>query len=75
LKVLTILTKKTNKNIAPERLRPGLHSKAMKILIVEDQKEVRDYITKSFRSEYFIVDSVADGLSGLKLDKINKYDL
>jgi DNA-binding response OmpR family regulator len=57
-----------NKNIT--------HSKqsAQRILVVEDNDELRNYLTGHFQKNY-IVDSVADGFNGLKLARENSFDI
>lgn len=47
----------------------------MRILIVEDDPQINNFLTASLRSEYFLVDSVQDGEKGLYLAQTNEYDL
>jgi DNA-binding response OmpR family regulator len=57
-------------------LRPGrLVRKAMRILVVEDEKKVADFIKKGLEEEHYAVDTAYDGEAGLYLTEINDYDL
>ena len=47
----------------------------MKILIVEDEKEIRNFLKKNLEAECFAVDVSSDGEDGLYKAKINQYDL
>jgi DNA-binding response OmpR family regulator len=47
----------------------------MRILIVEDEKEIRQFLEKSLRNECYIVDSAEDGEKGSFLARTNEYDL
>lgn len=47
----------------------------MKILIVEDEKEISDFLKSSLEAEFFTVDTSANGEEGLSLAKHNEYDL
>lgn len=47
----------------------------MRILIVEDEKKVRDVLKKGLEAECFSVDEATDGEKGLSLARINDYDL
>jgi len=47
----------------------------MKILIIEDETEIRDFLQTSFESECFVVDTASDGESGWELLKVNSYDV
>ncbi len=47
----------------------------MKILIVEDEKEIRNFLKKNLEAECFAVDTAPDGEDGLYQAKINQYDL
>jgi DNA-binding response OmpR family regulator len=47
----------------------------MKILVVEDQKKIRDYLKDKLQPDYFEVDTASDGKKGLELIKMNDYDL
>jgi len=46
----------------------------MRILIVEDEKEIASFIKKGLQAEYFAVDVALDGEKGLWLARINNYD-
>ena len=47
----------------------------MRILIVEDEKDIRDFVAKSLKAESFAVDTAADGEKGSFLARTNDYDL
>jgi DNA-binding response OmpR family regulator len=47
----------------------------MKILVVEDEKEILNFIRKSLESECFVVDTADDGDKGSLLGRTNDYDL
>lgn len=47
----------------------------MRVLVVEDDLEIQTLIGYYFKKDGFQVDSVGDGLDGLKLLKKTKYDL
>jgi len=47
----------------------------MKIAIIEDDKETRNYIAKGLKESGFTVDSASDGLEGLLLAKTGAYDV
>ncbi len=47
----------------------------MRILIVEDEKDIRDFVAKSLRAESFAVDTAPDGEKGSFLARTNDYDL
>lgn len=47
----------------------------MRILVVEDQKEIRDFLKQSLEQECFAVDAVADGNTGSEYAKNNSYDV
>ena len=47
----------------------------MRILIVEDEKEIRSFIKKSLEAECFVVDAAEDGEKGSYLARTNDYDL
>lgn len=47
----------------------------MRVLVVEDEKEIRDYIKVSLEAECFAVDTAEDGEKGLSMAKMNEYDL
>jgi len=57
-------------------LRPGKPvRKTMRILVVEDEKKVADFIKKGLEEEHYAVDTAYDGEAGLYLAEINEYDL
>lgn len=47
----------------------------MKILIVEDDQKIRDYIHKGLKEAGHVVDLAADGEAGLHLASNKKYDV
>lgn len=47
----------------------------MRLLIVEDETQVRDFLKTSFEAECFAVDATADGAEGLRLALINEYNV
>ncbi|HTR18897.1 MAG TPA: response regulator transcription factor [Candidatus Paceibacterota bacterium] len=47
----------------------------MRVLIVEDEKRIADFLKESLEAEYFAVDVVDDGDKGAYYAQINDYDL
>ncbi len=47
----------------------------MRILIVEDEKRIADFIARGLKEEHYAVDIAYDGEEGLYLAEINPYDL
>ncbi len=47
----------------------------MKILVVEDEKKVANFLQKGLKEEQYVVDVAYDGLEGEHLAKTNDYDL
>lgn len=47
----------------------------MRILIIEDDESVRAIVRKYLEQEYFAVDVAENGETGLRMAKINEYDL
>lgn len=47
----------------------------MRILVVEDEKKVADFIKKGLEEEHYAVDTAYDGETGLYLAEVNDYDL
>ncbi|HPH78541.1 MAG TPA: response regulator transcription factor [bacterium] len=47
----------------------------MKILIVEDNKELNEFLVNSLKAECYEVDAAQDGQKGLKMAQDNEYDL
>jgi two-component system, OmpR family, copper resistance phosphate regulon response regulator CusR len=47
----------------------------MKVLLIEDDKQVASSLSKSLRAEAYAVDTAGDGVLGEELAKINDYDL
>lgn len=47
----------------------------MRLLIIEDQKKIRDYLKKHLQTDFFEVDTVGDGKKGLELIRLHDYDL
>jgi DNA-binding response OmpR family regulator len=47
----------------------------MKILLIEDDREIANFLKRSLQEEFFIVDVARDGERGLSMARINNYDL
>ncbi len=47
----------------------------MRVLVVEDEKEIRSFLKRSLESECFVVDDAPDGEKGSFLARTNDYDL
>jgi len=47
----------------------------MRILVVEDEKRIADFIARGLKEEHYSVDIAYDGERGLYLAEINPYDL
>ncbi len=47
----------------------------MKVLVIEDDKQVRDYITKGLQESGYTVDNVEEGKEGLFLATTEHYDI
>ncbi len=47
----------------------------MKILIIEDDNKISEYLAESLHSEMFAVDTASDGETGSYLARVNEYDL
>ncbi len=47
----------------------------MRILIVEDEPRIRDFLTRAFRAEGFTATAVADGNSGVRYAISGEHDL
>lgn len=47
----------------------------MRILVIEDEQEIRDFLKRSLEEECFVVDAAEDGARGLFLAQTNDYDL
>lgn len=47
----------------------------MRILVVEDEKRIADFIVRGLKEEHYAVDKAYDAESGLYLAEINTYDL
>ncbi len=47
----------------------------MRLLIIEDQKKIRDYLKKHLQTDFFEVDTVGDGKKGLEMIRLHDYDL
>lgn len=47
----------------------------MKLLVIDDQPEITDFLQKSFKDACFAVDAAHDGERGAFLAKTNSYDL
>ena len=47
----------------------------MRILVIEDNEEIREILTRGLKAEMFVVDTAEDGKSGSFLARTNEYDL
>ncbi len=47
----------------------------MRILVIEDEKKVANFIKKGLAEEHYAVDNAYDGESGLYMAEVNEYDL
>ena len=47
----------------------------MRILVVEDEKDICDFLKKSLESECYVVDTAADGEAGIEMIRGNNYDI
>ena len=47
----------------------------MRILVIEDEKKVSNFIKKGLEEEHYAVDTVYDGEMGLYMAELNEYDL
>jgi DNA-binding response OmpR family regulator len=47
----------------------------MRLLVVEDEKEILNFLKKSLEAEHFVVDAAKDGEKGSFLARTNDYDL
>ena len=47
----------------------------MRILVIEDEKKVANFIKKGLEEEHYAVDTAHDGETGLYQTEINDYDL
>jgi heavy metal response regulator len=54
---------------------PLKRRKEMRILIIEDEKKVANFIKKGLEEEHYAVDTAHDGETGLYMAEVNEYDL
>ncbi|HEY0011212.1 MAG TPA: response regulator transcription factor [Candidatus Paceibacterota bacterium] len=47
----------------------------MRILVVEDEQKIREFLKESLEAEFLAVDAVEDGETGSRLARTNDYDL
>jgi len=47
----------------------------MRILVIEDERKVANFIKKGLEEEHYAVDNSYDGESGLYMTEVNEYDL
>lgn len=47
----------------------------MRVLVVEDERKIREFLKDSLEAECYAVDAVDDGEQGSRLARINDYDL
>ncbi len=48
---------------------------AMRILVIEDEKKVANFIKKGLEEEHYAIDLAYDGETGLYMTEVNEYDL
>lgn len=47
----------------------------MRVLVVEDEKRIRDFLKENLKPDYYEIDLASDGQKGLELMRLNNYDL
>ena len=47
----------------------------MRILVIEDEKKVANFIKKGLEEEHYAVDTAYNGETGLYMTEVNEYDL
>ncbi len=47
----------------------------MKLLLVEDEPKLSEYLRKGLGEEGFVVDAALNGIDGLHMASVNDYDL
>lgn len=47
----------------------------MRVLIVEDEKKIRNFLQRGLKQEFFVADAAEDGQQGLYLARLNNYDI
>ena len=47
----------------------------MRILLIEDEIKVANFIERGLKEEYYVVDVAKDGENGIYLAEVNVYDL
>jgi DNA-binding response OmpR family regulator len=52
-----------------------MYNLAMKILTVEDDADIREFIQMGLQTEGFVVDAATDGKAGSYMARVNSYDL
>jgi two-component system copper resistance phosphate regulon response regulator CusR len=52
-----------------------LKEEVMRILVVEDERRIADFVARGLKEEHYAVDIAYDGEQGLYLAEINPYDL
>jgi len=52
-----------------------VYGEGMKILLVEDEREIAHFINKRLKVEHFTVDWAESGAEGLMWAKVNPYDV
>jgi len=65
----------TNNSIGGVALRLCYNGSIMRILIVEDEKDIGDFLKVSLEAEMFTVDLAVDGEKGSYLARTNNYDV
>jgi two-component system, OmpR family, copper resistance phosphate regulon response regulator CusR len=46
----------------------------MRILVVDDNKDIREFLKRNLESECFVVDTAGDGEQGSYMGRVNEYD-
>lgn len=63
------------RGLACERTTDLVTAKPMRVLVVEDEKKVADFIARGLRAEHLAVDVAYDGEQGWDMAKLYQYDL
>src|SRR5512140_1416112 len=53
----------------------GHYTRTMRILVVEDEKGISNFLKDGLEEEGFAVDTTGEGVKGLELSSTNDYDL
>src|SRR2546429_1804610 len=71
----TLFAKKAFSLFAFQRTNGLVHLKAMRILVIEDERKTAAFLAKGLREAGFSVDLARDGETGLKFALAAKFDL